>query len=71
MRGKGNFGDESGASEPSKSDINIAVPSLTVRKRDKSDMSHTKLSPGFIEESIEAMQDAGITQVNVGRADLM
>ena len=66
LRGMANYGSTYGGSQdPKDCNINLAVPSLSVRKSHGSSAHLVKLEPGFIESSFIALNDAGISIVNL------
>ena len=66
LRGMANYGSTYGGSQdPKDCNINLAVPSLSVRKSHGSSAHLVKLEPGFIESSFTALNDAGISIVNL------
>ena len=54
-----------GKQNPDQCKINIAIPSLTERKKDSTDMSNFKTVPGFIDSCLDLLQTSGIIEVNL------
>lgn len=66
LHGLGNYGTNTvGKQNPDQCKINIAIPSLTERKKDSTDMSNFKTVPGFIDSCLDLLQTSGINEVNL------
>ena len=66
LRGLSNYGaTKRGSQAPEECQINLAIPSLKIRKNHDSASRSFSVSPGFEDSSFQALNDAGVEYVNL------